>query len=193
MKGVKVSASEELSQVLFVDDNIQSFIIILYLYKKEIGMQINIKKSNLSYNKISTKEVSRLKEVISFPLKPISEGFKYIGFVLNLNSYSFYECIWLYKKVEARLSWWTNWFLSRGGRLVLLIAVLLSLPIYRISISYIPKGILTKVRNNFFSFLQTARKQDEGIPLVIWSILSNPQGTGGLMNKKYGSIMQILR
>ena len=38
MKGVKVSASEELSQVLFVDDNIYSFIIILYLYKKEIGM-----------------------------------------------------------------------------------------------------------------------------------------------------------
>ena len=89
-----------------------------------MGMYINIDKSNISYNKILDEEVRILKELTPFPLKPLSKGFKYLGFILNPNLHSFNEWLWLYKKVEVRLSCLTNWFLYRGVRIVLLKAVL---------------------------------------------------------------------
>ena len=50
---------------------------------------------------------------------------------------------------------------------------------YWASIAYIPKGILTKIRNMCFSFLWTGSKQIEGIPLVKWKTLARPKELGG--------------
>ena len=75
----------------------------------------------------------------------IAEGFKYLGFFLKPNSYAFQDWMWLYQKVESRVSFWANRFLSKGGRLVLIKAMLQSIPVYWASITYIPKGILTKI------------------------------------------------
>ena len=54
----------------------------------------------------------------------ISGGFKYLGFFLNPNAYSFKDWIWLYKKVESHISCWANRDLSIGGFLTLLKEVL---------------------------------------------------------------------
>ena len=83
----------------------------------------------------------------------MDEGFKYLGFVLKPNAYSFKDWMWLYKKIEGRIGCWTYKFLSRGGRRVLLKEVLQSIPIYWATIAYILKGILQKLRNKFFSLL----------------------------------------
>ena len=72
----------------------------------------------------------------------MSEGFKYLGFVLKPNAYSFKDWMWLYKNIEGRIGCWTNKFLSIGGRLVLLKAILQSIPVYWATIAYILKGIL---------------------------------------------------
>ena len=88
----------------------------------------------------------------------MDEGFKYLGFVLNPNAYSFKDWMWLYKNFEGKIGCWTYKFLSRGGRLVLLKEVLQSILVYWATIAYIQKGILQKPRNKFFSFLWSAKR-----------------------------------
>ena len=109
----------------------------------------------------------------------MDEGFKYLGFVLNPNAYSFEDWMWLYKKIEGRIGCWTYKFLSRGGRLVLLKAVLQSIPIYWATIAYIPKGILQKLRKKFFSFIWSSNRHFERISLAKWQVLASPKDLGG--------------
>ena len=62
---------------------------ILDLYKKATGMHINVEKSILSENTIPEMIKNRLIIEVPYILKPLSEGFKYLGFLLKPNSYSF--------------------------------------------------------------------------------------------------------
>ena len=87
--------------------------------------------------------------------------------------------MWLYKKIEGRIGCWTYKFLSRGGRLVFLKAVLQSILIYWATISYILKGILQKLRKKFFSFLWSANRHMEGITLAKWQLLASLKDLGG--------------
>ena len=109
----------------------------------------------------------------------MDEGSKYLGFVLKPNAYCFKDWMWLYKKIESRIGCWNFKFLSRGGRLVLLKAVLQSIPVYWAIIAYIPNSILHKPRKKFFSFLWTAKRNTEGIPLAKWQLLASPKELGG--------------
>ena len=108
----------------------------------------------------------------------MDEGFKYLGFVLKHNAYSFKNFDVTIQKIEGRIQCWTYKFLSRGGRLVLLKAVLQSILVYWATITYIPKGILQKLRKKFFSFLWSANRHSEGIPLARWKLLACPKHLG---------------
>ena len=74
--------------------------------------------------------------------------------------------------------------MSRGGRLVLVKAMLQIIPVYWASIAYIPKGIFTNIWKECFTFLWIASKQNKGIPLVKWNIIAYPKeiGGGGIKN-----------
>ena len=171
--GVKVSNIEEITHTLFVDDvllfgkgleeNLRVYTSLLDKYKRATWMLINIGKSSMTHNEFIEELAQQSKEILSYPTNSISTGFKYLGFFLKPNSYAFQYWVWLYQKVEARVSSWENWFLSRGGILVLIKVVLQSNLVYWESITYIPKGILAKIRKKFFAFLWTTSKQNEGI------------------------------
>ena len=134
IKGIKVSNFEEVAHTLFVDNvlvfgegtinNLGDFANLLDKYKKSMGMVINIDKSNLVHNEFSTYMLQREKEIVPYKTIQNETGFKYLGFFIKPNSYSFQDWVWLYKKIESRISSWENRFLSRGGRLVLLKVVL---------------------------------------------------------------------
>ena len=109
----------------------------------------------------------------------MDEGFKYLGFVLKPNAYSFKYWMRLYKKIEGRIGCWNYKFLSRGGRLVILKVVLQSIRVYWATIAYILKGILQKLRKNFFSFLWSSNRHSERIPLARWKLLASPKDLGG--------------
>ena len=87
-------------------------------------MEINLENLKLSHNKVQEEIITQDKEIIPVLADPLSEGFKYLWFQLKQNAYSCKDWEWIYKKIENRVSMWTNRFLSRGGCLVLLKAVL---------------------------------------------------------------------
>ena len=105
-------------------------------------MHINVENSILYENALQEKVRRRIRDELPYIVKPMEEGFKYIGFVLKPNAYSFKDCMWLYKKFEGRIGFWIDKFLSRAGRMVLLKAVLQIITVYWDTIAYILKGIL---------------------------------------------------
>ena len=95
------------------DENFKEYATLRDKYNKATRMMINIEKSLLDHNEFSEELTQRLKEILSYPAKLISKGFKYIRFFLKPNSYAFQDWMWLYQKVESRVSSWANRFLSR--------------------------------------------------------------------------------
>ena len=87
-------------------------------------MEINLGKSNLIHNNMDEEVIEQAKTLFPVLMSPLDDGFKYLGFKLKPNSYSTQDWMWLYKKIESKISMWTNRLLSRGGRLVLLKVVL---------------------------------------------------------------------
>ena len=89
----------DLTHILFVDDvimmgegtweNLKEAKKILELYKKATSMHINVEKSILSENAITEAIKERIWEKTPYILKPMDEGFKYLGFVLKPNAYCF--------------------------------------------------------------------------------------------------------
>ena len=111
LKGVMISSTVKLTHVLFVDDvlllgegsyvNFQNLANILETYQKATRMAVNIEKTKLTFNNIPDEFLSRTKELLPFPTASIAKGFKYLGFILKPNPYSFQDWIWIYNKVEA--------------------------------------------------------------------------------------------
>jgi hypothetical protein len=84
-------------------------------------------------------------------IAPLDKGVKYLGFHLKPNDYKYVDCVFLIKKIEAKISCWCHGG-CRGGRLVLVKLVLESILVYWLSISYIPKGVLENIRRKCFNF-----------------------------------------
>ena len=67
-------------------------------------MVIKIEESNLVYYEFSADMIQSAKDIAPFPDIPAKYGFKYLGFFLKPNSYSFQDWVWLYKKIENLIS-----------------------------------------------------------------------------------------
>ena len=55
-----------------------------------------------------------------------------------------------------------------------------------------PQGNLAETEEKFFSFLWSAKRQDEGIPLAKWKLLSSPKELGGVGDQESLSFLPIL-
>ena len=110
--------TEEVAHNLFVDDvflfgigeeeNLKEYATLIEKYKKATGMLINIEKMMLAHNEFLEELIQRSNEILSYPTKSMAHGFKYLGFLLKPNSYTFKDWMWLYQKVEYRVSSWAN-------------------------------------------------------------------------------------
>jgi hypothetical protein len=77
---------------------------------------------------------------------------------LKPNDYRKEDWTWLLKKLEKRLISWSHRWLSRAGRLVLVKSVLEAIPVFWMSLSWIPKGTLEAARNLSSDFCGVGRK-----------------------------------
>jgi hypothetical protein len=103
---------------------------VLNLYCKATGMEIKFDKYCLNSHFLFGSLKQQIGELLHFPRKEIEIGFNYLRFVLKHNNYKFVYWMWIYKKVEARITIWVNKLLLRGGgggRSVLLKSVLESI------------------------------------------------------------------
>jgi hypothetical protein len=85
---------------------------------------------------------------------------------------------------------WCNRWLSLGGRLTLVKAVLEATLVFWHSLAYIPIGIRKKIQKRSFKFLWNGKKEKDAPPLVNWKCISKPKAIGncGLKNIKISPI-----
>jgi hypothetical protein len=96
-------------------------------------------------------------------------GMKYLGFHLKPNNYKKVDWLWLIEKLEKRLNIWSHKWLSKVGRLVLVKFVLEAIPVYWMSLAWIPKGILERTRKLCSKFLWAGNHEKIVPPWVKWS------------------------
>ena len=109
----------------------------------------------------------------------MDEGLKYLGFHLKPNDYRKTDWMWLLEKLENILKVWSNKWLSRAAILVLIKSVLEAIPVYWMSLSWIPKGILEKVRKMSFYYLWSGKKENQVMPWVRWERIAKSKALGG--------------
>jgi hypothetical protein len=82
-------------------------------------------------------------------------------------------------KVEKKINTWCNKWLSRGGHLVLVKAVFEAIPVYWISLAWVPKGVLETIRKLCYKFIWYGDQKNKGLVLASWKKLALPKAFGG--------------
>jgi hypothetical protein len=159
-KGIKISPGLYNLHLLFVDDilifcdgsrrDTNKLIEGLTLFKRDTGMLINDQKSSITFASLEDVDLRYFLSQLPFQVIELEEGLKYLIFKLKPNDYRKTNWMWLIEKLEKKLKVWSHKWLSRVGQLVLIKSVLEAIPIYWMSLSWIPKGILEKERKLFF-------------------------------------------
>eukprot|EP00253_Pinus_taeda_P002838 PITA_02838 len=115
----------------------------------------------------------------SFPPSAPGLSFQIFGFLAKAGSYKKEDWKWLIAKLEARISHWSFKWLSRSGRLTLIKFVLLAIPVYWAALTWIPKGVMEKIRRLCCRFLWAGSKENSVLPWVAWDKLARPKDWGG--------------
>lgn len=142
-------------------------------------MVINEGKSSTVRANLEPHDLHLLMIRFLFRIRDLDEGIKYLGFLLNPKDYQKKDWDWLVAKIEKRLNLWSHGWISRVGRLVLIKSILEAIPIYKASMSWIPKGILEKIRWICFSYLWQGKKERKVLPWVIWDRIAILEALGG--------------
>jgi hypothetical protein len=84
------------------------------------------------------------------------------------------------ERVEKRLDGWKKAFLSKGGRLTLIQAVLSSLPTYYMSLFKIPVSVAKRMESMMRNFLWEGIGEGRKDHLINWEVVSKSREKGGL-------------
>ncbi|RHN56553.1 putative reverse transcriptase zinc-binding domain-containing protein [Medicago truncatula] len=111
--------------------NVRALRATLAIFELMSGLKVNFNKSLLMGINISDSWLSEAASVLSCKVGKIP--FLYLGLPIggNPRRLSFWDPV--VNRIKSRLSGWNSRFLSFGGRLILLKAVLTSLPVYALS------------------------------------------------------------
>eukprot|EP00253_Pinus_taeda_P010845 PITA_10845 len=189
VKGIEVAINLYITHLLFVDDiliftngncsELKELKCIFDLFLKATGMQINSGKSQACIADFERRERNRMANLFPFPIQPVEAPFKYLGFWLKPAAYKKEDWNWLIAKIESRISHWSFRWLSRAGRLTLIKSVLLAIPVYWVALTWIPKGVMEKIRRIYCRFLWAGSKESSGLPWVAWDKVARPKEWGG--------------
>jgi hypothetical protein len=153
-QGINFGTLTRLSHLLFVDDvtifcrcvvvDCLSLNNIPTKFSATMDMAVNERKSTI-YLPSGIKEHQELfTSVFPFELKRIEDRLKYLGHFIKPNSYGIANWSWLVAKVEQKINHWCNWWISRGGRLVLIKSISEVIPIFWYC-SYFPCRFFAKL------------------------------------------------
>ena len=198
-KGIQISPGHAITHLLFVDDilifcdgsrrGLQSLCQGMDLFHRATGMVINDEKLIVNWANLFESAIRALGTFFGFQNQDLDMGVKYLDFFLKPNDYRCKDWYWLLSKIEKKLSCWSHRWLSRVGRLVMVKAVLEAMSIYWMVLTWIPRGILEKIRKICFSFLWIDLKDKKMMPWVRRECIALPKSLRGLGSKKHFFIL----
>jgi hypothetical protein len=183
--GIFISPTLWITHLLFVDDvlifcnglrgDAEKLREILDLFGKATRMMINDRKSSLSIQNLEEEEIGLYRSLFPFEMKEFNAGLKYLGFHLKPNSYRKSRLALDDSQTRKKAKYMEPQMALSAGRLVLVKSVLEAILVYWMSLAWIPKGILERIRKLCSKFLWAGNQEKVIIPWVKWSSLALPK------------------
>ena len=156
-----------------------AFKVILDTFCDASGMIINMEKSCFLHNDLDVDTLNRISGFFPYKFEHINRGFNYLGYFIKPLGYLVKDWHWILEKFGNIIHHWTFRLLAIGGRLVLIKAVLTSLPVYWMDLVPVPQSILDKLRSMIFNFLWGSSAKNKKYHLADWYSLALPTSLGG--------------
>ncbi|OAY73430.1 LINE-1 reverse transcriptase [Ananas comosus] len=199
--GIGPSDDSRVHIIQFADDTfffceakkrfMRNLIFLWKLFEWASGMRINKDKSEIFYLGSAEGKASRLAHILGCKLGTLPT--KYLGLPLTTRPPSKEDWRGIISKIQSRIDGWQAKLLSRGGRLVLVNAVLTNLPIHFLTVFHTPNWVVKRIevlRRDFFW------KGNTGPPgkgcLVAWKCVCRSKEEGGLGILDLASMNQAL-
>lgn len=157
------SFSESVSSSQFVDDMLlfgsfkrnHWFYIhyILIRFGNATGLHMNSDKSFLIYEYGDMDEITFIASFLRVSVKRAFDGFKYLGFYIKPYGYRIKDWIWLVDRIRSKINKWTHRWLSMGGRLIMIQAVLSQLFVFWCHQYYFTESIISSINKIMAQFL----------------------------------------
>eukprot|EP00253_Pinus_taeda_P026927 PITA_26927 len=188
LKGITLHQAPTVSHQQFVDDNMifgypsvqeaRALNSLLLLFSKASGTLINSVKSQIFFFNTHPTTQRAIARILGFSIASLPS--KYLG--APLFAYARKHSSWtsLLEKLEAKLSLWTHRSLNMASRLILIKAVLQSMPLYLFSILAAPKWVLKAIKKLQRNFLWGSTGPNRKWALVKWEKACLPKMGGGI-------------
>ncbi|CAM8995263.1 unnamed protein product [Rhodiola kirilowii] len=190
LRGLRISRNAPfLTHLFFADDSLLLFQAdpnaaevlksLLTTYENLSGQAVNYAKSELVLSPNAPASlIQAFKEILS--VRVVSEHHKYLGLPLTLSRKRSSNFLNLLDRASAKSNGWSSATLSRGGKEVLIKAILLALPQYYMHCFLIPDCILEKYQSIIRKFWWSSSQDTKGINWVKYSVLCEDKEHGGL-------------
>jgi hypothetical protein len=159
-------------------ENLWTIKAVLRGFEMASGLRVNFFKSCVMGVNVSNDFLVMASEFLNCRIGQLP--FKYLGLPVGANPRLYATWVPMLEAIKRRLGSWGNKFVSLGGRIVLINAVLNSLPIFFLSYLKMPVKVwreVVKIQQNFF---WCGLKNRKGMCWVKWSEICKPKRDGGL-------------
>eukprot|EP00253_Pinus_taeda_P004449 PITA_04449 len=151
---------------------------ILSIFSDASSALINRVKSQIFFFNTPVTTQKAIGRILGFTIASLPS--KYLDAPLMASALKHSSWKQLLEKLETRLSLWTNRALNMASRIVLIKAVLHSMPLYLFSILAAPKWVLKEIKNLQCNFLWGSSGQNRKWALVKWDKVCLPKKAGGI-------------
>eukprot|EP00253_Pinus_taeda_P029276 PITA_29276 len=188
LKGINLHGAPTVSHQQFVDDNMifghssvqeaRSLNALLNNFSEASGAHINKVKSQIFFFNTHPTTQRAIARILGFSIASFPS--KYLGAPLLASAQKHSSWTSLLERLEARLLLWTHRSLNMASRLVLIKAVLQSMPLYLFSILAAPKWVLKAIKKLQRNFLWGSTGPNRKWALVKWEKACLPKKAGGI-------------
>jgi hypothetical protein len=159
-------------------ENLWMLKVILRGFELVSGLKVNFWKSSLMGINVSQNFIRLAATFLNCRVGVVP--FKYLGLPVDANHQRMATWEPLINSLRKRLGSWNNKFVSLGGRIVLLNAVLNAIPIFYLSFLKMPVQVWKKIRRIQREFLWGSRNGRKLVNWVKWEDVCKPKSLGGL-------------
>ncbi|KAJ4783428.1 RNA-directed DNA polymerase (reverse transcriptase)-related family protein [Rhynchospora pubera] len=143
------------------------------------GLVINPTKSKIWFSKKCDDQVRQL---IHNTLRAgtAEDEERYLGALLTKANCAKKTGTMLLERLKAKLTGWSSNMLSHAGQLVLIKSVLLSIPVFFMSVEIIPRGLIKQMESPIAKFFWGKTDQHRYMSFVSWAKICQTTNKGGL-------------
>ncbi|XP_057774960.1 uncharacterized protein LOC130993941 [Salvia miltiorrhiza] len=172
------------------DRNVESVKKLLILFQFVSGLAVNFEKSSLLT--VGVDEAVERRWAALLMCKIGSFPCNYLCTKVGGRSNGVGDWKFLVEKVSNKVARWKKIHLSLAGRITLVKSVLQSIPVYQLSIAFIPKVVIKELNSLFSRFLWGGGTQTGGITWFKWNALCFNKKSGGLGFRNVEWFNQVL-